>query len=79
MQIERWEATQNGPRLAVSVRGGWSGIGESPMVYDASDEIVLDESVRSEGWKQRIQQTDMTCRFTASPMEGQFYKAYLGC
>ena len=69
----------DGPRLAVFIWGGWGGIGESLMVYDESDEIILDESERSAAWKKRIQHTDLTCRFAAFPMEGHFYKAYLAC
>ena len=69
----------DGPRLAVFPWGGWAGLGERVMVYDESDEILLDESKRSAAWKRRIERTDLACRFVAVPQEGHFYKAHLNC
>lgn len=69
----------DGPRLAVFPWGGWAGLGERVMVYDESDEILLEESKRSAAWKKRSERTDLVCRFVAVPHEGHFYKAYLDC
>jgi len=69
----------DGPRLAVFPWGGWGGLGERVMVYDESDEILLEDSKRSAAWKKRIERTDLVCSFVAVPQEGHFYKAYLNC
>ena len=69
----------DGPRWAVFPWGGWAGLGERVMVYDESDEILLEDSKRSAAWKKRSERTDLVCRFVAVPQEGHFYKAYLDC
>ena len=66
-------------RLAVFLWGGFAGLGERAMVYDESDEILLEESQRSDAWKKRAEKTDLACKFMALPMEGHFYKVYLDC
>ena len=60
-------------------RGKVFRFGERVMVYDESDEILLEESKRSAAWKKRSERTDLVCRFVAVPHEGHFYKAYLDC
>jgi hypothetical protein len=66
----------DGPRLAVFPWGGWAGLGERVMVYDESDEILLEESKRSAARKKRIERTDLACRFLAVG-EGEKYRKLL--
>jgi len=70
---------EDGPRLAVFLWGGWGGLGVRGIVYDESDEVLLDDSQRSLEWKKRIEKTDLSCGAVAFRMEGHFHKTYFGC
>lgn len=66
--------TSTGPRLIVFNRGGmiWASRG---YVYDESDEIMLDESQQSPGWKARAAKTELGCGYSAEPLPGHFWFA----
>ena len=70
---------EDGPRLAVFLWGGWGGLGVRGIVYDESDEVLLDDSQRSPEWKKRTEKTDLSCGAVAFRMEGHFHKTYFGC
>lgn len=59
------------PRLVIFNLGGmlWSSRG---YVYDESDEVMREESLRSAGWKERADQTELTCGYYAEPFPGDF-------
>ena len=57
------------PRLMVFNLGGmlWASRG---YVYDESDEVMLVESKRSAGWKERASETELACGYHAEPFPG---------
>ena len=67
------------PRFASFAWSGWAGLGLISMIYDESDELLLDESKRSQAWKQRMKNTELGCAFMAHHMEGHFYKVHYQC
>jgi hypothetical protein len=59
------------PRLLVFNRGGmiWASRG---YVYDESDEVVREESLRSANWRVRADRTELSCGYYAQPFPGHF-------
>jgi hypothetical protein len=59
------------PRLMVFNLGGmsWSSRG---FVYDESDEVLREPSLQSSGWKDRSQNTELSCGYYAQPFPGHF-------
>lgn len=57
------------PRLLVFNRGGmvWASRG---YVYDESDEVILPQSQQSASWKERADNTELTCGYFAEPLPG---------
>lgn len=57
------------PRLIIFNRGGmiWASRG---YVYDESDEVVREGSLRSASWKARADGTELTCGYDAEPFPG---------
>jgi hypothetical protein len=58
-----------GPRLLTFNLGGmiWASRG---FVYDESDEVTLDPSMQSAGWKSRAQESELGCGYGALPIPG---------
>jgi hypothetical protein len=67
------------PRFASFPWGGWAGLALRSMIFDESDEILLDDSKRSAAWKKRVAGSELTCHFMAEHMEGHFYKVHYQC
>ena len=59
------------PRLLIFNRGGMSWASRG-YVYDESDEITLDEPLRSAQWKARSDGTELSCGYYAQPLPGRF-------
>ena len=57
------------PQLLIFNRGGMSWASRG-YVYDESDEITLDEPLRSAQWKARSDGTELTCGYYAQPFPG---------
>jgi len=68
-----------GARFMVFPGGGWSGVAGRVYIFDESDEILLDDKLRSADFKRRMETTELSCNAVAFPLGEHFYKAFITC
>lgn len=67
------------PKLAVFVWDGWLSTSHG-IVYDASDKVTLPPEHQSAAWRQRIENTELSCGYGVNePLGSHFYSVGFAC